>query len=73
MVQEQASDEALQQYHESVAATVLRGYCRDLPMDVVSKIIEINQRYGSWAAMEAAIAVMMFARMSPEMKEARVR
>lgn len=63
MSQEQASCEAIQSHREGVTETVLWGYCRDLPMKVVSKIIEINRRYGSWAAMEAAIAVVTFAQM----------
>lgn len=63
MSQEQASCEAIQSHREGVAEIVLQGYCRDLPMEVVSKIIEINRHYGSWAAMEAAIAMVTLARL----------
>ena len=29
---------------ECVTETVLQGYCRDLPLEVVTKIVEINRR-----------------------------
>ena len=64
MSQEQASREAIQRHRECLTATVLQGYCRDLPMEMVTRILEINRRYGSWAAMQAAIAVVTLSQMS---------
>jgi hypothetical protein len=38
--------------------TVLRGYCQRIPCEVVDRVVTIYHRYGVWAALEAAAAVV---------------
>jgi hypothetical protein len=37
---------------------IISGYCRDIPYNVYLRIIDIYHRYGIWAALEAAAAVV---------------
>ncbi len=40
---------------DQIIQEVLTGYCRDLPCEVVERVIAIYRRYGELAAMEAAV------------------
>ncbi len=40
---------------DQIVREVLTGYCRDLPAEVVERVIAMHKKYGELAAMEAAV------------------
>jgi hypothetical protein len=46
--------EAIEDIHNRLEVEILEGYCRNLPQDIVGRVIDIYDRYGLHPAMETA-------------------